>query len=91
MAYTWDENAIQDLDDPLVLEALKMRGAALALVQGQPGITIPKLAAKMGVEQNYFYRVLPDLEQEGKVTKKGRGWYPGTATHHGEGSGDGHL
>jgi hypothetical protein len=49
---------------------------ALSLVQGQPGITIPELAAKMGIKQNYLYRVLPGLEQEKKVTKKGRGWYP---------------
>jgi hypothetical protein len=49
---------------------------ALSLVQGQPGITIPELAAKMGIKQNYLYRVLPGLEQEKKVNKKGRGWYP---------------
>ena len=49
---------------------------ALSFVQGQPGITIPELAAKMGIKQNYLYRVLPGLEQEGKVEKKGRGWYP---------------
>ena len=49
---------------------------ALSFVQGQPGITIPELAAKMGIKQNYLYRVLPGLEQEGKVAKKGRGWHP---------------
>ena len=49
---------------------------ALSFVQGQPGITIPELAAKMGIKQNYLYRVLPGLEQEGKVSKQGRGWHP---------------
>ena len=49
---------------------------ALAFVQGQPGITIPELAAKMGIKQNYLYRVLPGLEQEKKVQKQGRGWFP---------------
>jgi hypothetical protein len=49
---------------------------ALSFVQGQPGITIPELAAKMGIKQNYLYRVLPGLEQENKVAKKGRGWHP---------------
>jgi hypothetical protein len=49
---------------------------ALSFVQGQPGITIPELAAKMGIKQNYLYRVLPGLEQDGKVKKTGRGWYP---------------
>jgi hypothetical protein len=49
---------------------------ALSFVQGQPGITIPELAAKMGIKQNYLYRVLPGLEQEGKLAKQGRGWHP---------------
>jgi hypothetical protein len=49
---------------------------ALSFVQGQPGITIPELAAKMGIKQNYLYRVLPGVEQEGKVKKQGRGWQP---------------
>jgi len=49
---------------------------ANALVRGQPGITIPELAAKMGIKQNYLYRVLPALQKEGKVTKRGRGWHP---------------
>jgi hypothetical protein len=48
---------------------------ALSFVQGQPGITIPELAGKMGIKQNYLYRVLPGLEQEGKLEKKGRGWH----------------
>jgi hypothetical protein len=49
---------------------------ALSLVKGQPGITIPELAAKMGIKQNYLYRVLPGLESEKKVEKRGRGWHP---------------
>jgi hypothetical protein len=49
---------------------------ALSFVQGQPGITIPELASKMGIKQNYLYRVLPGLEQEKKVSKQGRGWHP---------------
>ncbi len=49
---------------------------ALSFVQGQPGITVPELAAKMGIKQNYLYRVLPGLEQENKVSKQGRGWHP---------------
>jgi hypothetical protein len=49
---------------------------ALSFVTGQPGITIPELAAKMGIKQNYLYRVLPALEQEKKIKKSGRGWHP---------------
>jgi ribosomal protein S25 len=48
---------------------------ALSFVQGQPGITIPELAAKMGIKQNYLYRVLPGLQKEGKIRKDGRGWH----------------
>lgn len=48
----------------------------VALVNEQPGISIPELAAKMGIKQNYLYRVLPGLQQEGKITKQGRGWHP---------------
>ena len=51
-------------------------GEALALVQGQPGITIRELATKMGITSSYLYRVLPGLEKEGKIRKDGRGWQP---------------
>jgi hypothetical protein len=49
---------------------------ALSIVAEQPGVTIPELAARMGIKQNYLYRVLPGLEQENKVKKQGRGWHP---------------
>jgi hypothetical protein len=48
---------------------------ALDLVKGQPGITIPEIAEAMGIQQNYLYRVLPGLAEEGKVIKSGRGWH----------------
>ncbi len=49
---------------------------ALEAVRAQPGITIPELAQRMGIQQNYLYRVLPGLEQDGQVRKEGRGWFP---------------
>jgi predicted Rossmann fold nucleotide-binding protein DprA/Smf involved in DNA uptake len=49
---------------------------ALQLVGETPGITIPEMAQRMGIQVNYLYRVLPDLEQQGKVRKEGRGWFP---------------
>jgi len=49
---------------------------ALELVRSRPGITIPEIAESMGIKQNYLYRVLPGLEQDGKVRKEGRGWFP---------------
>jgi DNA-binding IscR family transcriptional regulator len=49
---------------------------ALTHITRQPGITIPELASKMGINQSYLYKVLPTLEQTGSVTKQGRGWHP---------------
>jgi CRP-like cAMP-binding protein len=48
---------------------------ALQLVGERPGITIPELADAMGIKQNYLYRVMPGLADDGKVTKSGRGWH----------------
>ncbi len=48
---------------------------ALELVRARPGITIPELAEAMGIKQNYLYRVMPSLAEDGKVTKSGRGWH----------------
>lgn len=48
---------------------------ALELVRANPGITIPELADRMGIKQNYLYRVLPGLQKDGMVRKEGRGWH----------------
>jgi hypothetical protein len=48
---------------------------ALALIKSRPGITIPEMAESMGIKQNYLYRVVPDLQKQGKVTKSGKGWH----------------
>ena len=48
------------------------------LVKDQPGITIPEIASKLGMKQNYLYRVMPQLASDGKVTKSGRGWHART-------------
>ena len=48
---------------------------AFELVKARPGITIPELAEEMGIKQNYLYRVMPQLAEDGKVTKSGRGWH----------------
>jgi CRP-like cAMP-binding protein len=49
---------------------------ALNLVKANPGISIPEIAEKMDIQQNYLYRVLPGLAQDGLVEKQGRGWHP---------------
>jgi hypothetical protein len=48
---------------------------ALELVGSRPGITIPEMASEMGIKQNYLYRVLPTLAEDGKVVKQDRGWH----------------
>lgn len=48
---------------------------ALDIVRGKPGITIPEIAEAMGIKQNYLYRVMPGLQKDGLVSKKGKGWY----------------
>lgn len=53
------------------------RGAqTVEMVRAQPGITIPELARHMGIKPNYLYRVLPQLADEGRVRREGKGWHP---------------
>ena len=47
---------------------------ALEIVRQNPGITIPDLADRLGIKQNYLYRVMAGLEEEGAVRKEGRGF-----------------
>ena len=49
---------------------------AQELVSARPGITIPELADSMGIQANYLYRVMPGLQKDGKVKKRGKGWHP---------------
>lgn len=49
---------------------------AVKLVQQQPGITASDVAKTMKIKPNYLYRVLGDLEKEGRVRKEGRKYYP---------------
>ena len=47
---------------------------ALKAVQAQPGITASEIATKLKIKPNYVYRVMAGLVEDGKVTKKGRGY-----------------
>jgi ribosome-binding protein aMBF1 (putative translation factor) len=48
---------------------------ALKTVRENPGITVSELAGKLNIKQpNYLYRVMNQLESDGAVTKKGRGY-----------------
>ena len=52
---------------------------ALELVRETPGITIPQIAEKMGIEPNYLYRVMPRLAGDGQVRREGQGWHPASS------------
>jgi sugar-specific transcriptional regulator TrmB len=49
---------------------------AVALIEKQPGISASDVAKTMKIKPNYLYRVLGDLEKEGRVKKDGRQYYP---------------
>jgi len=50
---------------------------AVKLVQQQPGITTSELAKRMKLKSpSYLYRVLAQLEKDGKVKKEGKGYHP---------------
>jgi DNA-binding IclR family transcriptional regulator len=49
---------------------------AVKLISGEPGISASDVAKQMKIKPNYLYRVLGDLEKEGRVKKDGRQYYP---------------
>ena len=49
---------------------------AVKLIEQQPGISASNVAKAMKIKPNYLYRVLGDLEKEGRVKKNGRQYYP---------------
>jgi len=49
---------------------------AVALIEKQPGISASDVAKTMKIKPNYLYRVLGDLEKEGRVKKDGRNYFP---------------
>lgn len=51
---------------------------AVRIIKQNPGITVSELGRKMKLNHpNYLYRVLPDLQKEGRIRRKGRGYHPG--------------
>ncbi len=48
----------------------------LAHVHKQPGITIAELAKRMKIKPNYLYRILPQLEKDGNLHKRDKGYHP---------------
>lgn len=49
---------------------------AVQLVEQRPGITASEIAKAMKIKPNYLYRVLAELEKQGRVKKDGRSYSP---------------
>jgi sugar-specific transcriptional regulator TrmB len=49
---------------------------AVKLITDKPGISASEIAKAMKIKPNYLYRVLGDLEKEGRVKKDGRTYTP---------------
>lgn len=49
---------------------------AVKLIEQNPGISASDVAKQMKIKPNYLYRVLADLEKEGRVKKDGRSYHP---------------
>lgn len=49
---------------------------AVTLITAKPGISASDVAKKMKIKPNYLYRVLGDLEKEGRIKKDGKNYSP---------------
>lgn len=49
---------------------------AVKLIAANPGISASEIAKRMKIKPNYMYRVLGDLQKEGRVRKDGRAYHP---------------
>ena len=47
---------------------------AVKLIEANPGISASEIASQMKIKPNYLYRVLGDLQKEGRVKKSGRSY-----------------
>jgi hypothetical protein len=47
---------------------------AVKLIEANPGITASEMAKRMRIKPNYLYRVLGDLQKQGRVKKDGRAY-----------------
>lgn len=45
-------------------------------VAENPGIKASEIAEQLKIKPNYVYRVMADLVKDGRVTKKGTGYFP---------------
>ena len=49
---------------------------AVKLIGENPGMGASDIARRLGIKPNYMYRVLTDLQKEGKIRKDGRAYHP---------------
>lgn len=49
---------------------------AVKLIAEKPGITASEIARELKIKPNYMYRVLSELQKDGKVRKDGRAYHP---------------
>jgi len=49
---------------------------AVKLIEANPGVSASEVAAQMKIKPNYLYRVLGELEKDGRVRKDGRAYHP---------------
>ncbi len=49
---------------------------AVKIVTSNPGISASEIAKQLKIKPNYLYRVMGDLQKEGRVRKRGRGYHP---------------
>lgn len=71
---------------------------ALKVITETPGIGAGEVADRLGIKPNYMYRVLTELQADGRVRKEGRAYHPAAtsdpepadtpAEHEGRGKGD---
>ena len=48
----------------------------LKLISRKPGISASEIARELKIKPNYMYRVLGELQKDGKVRKDGRAYHP---------------
>jgi hypothetical protein len=51
------------------------RDQALELIRQNPGITVSDIADRMGIRQNYLYRVTQELQKDRKVRRRDGGFH----------------
>jgi sugar-specific transcriptional regulator TrmB len=49
---------------------------AVELIKATPGVSASEIAKAMKIKPNYLYRLLGELEKEGRVKKTGRRYFP---------------